>query len=73
MHLASWIKNHHQDENKLQKHIIDHKYNVNNPNISACSATSVSPSWTGVSWDANAAKMGYQWRVGNGKKVSFFF
>jgi hypothetical protein len=27
--------------------------------------------WKSVMWAANAAKMGYQWKVGNGRKIKF--
>jgi hypothetical protein len=50
---------------------IDHKYRVKNPNIFACSSVGVSPFWKGVLWAAKAAKIGYQWRVGNGRRVKF--
>jgi hypothetical protein len=32
----------------------------------------VSPFWKGVIWAAKAAKLGYQWKVGNGKKIKFW-
>ena len=70
--LASWIKKYHLDDNKLWKQIIDHKYVVNNPNIFSCSTQGVSPFWKGVLWAANAAKLGYQWKVGNGRKIKFW-
>ena len=70
--LASWIKKYNLEENKLWKQIIDHKYNVNNPNIFYCNDTGVSPFWKGVLWAANAAKMGYQWKVGDGRKIKFW-
>jgi hypothetical protein len=65
--LASWIKRYHMDADKLWMKIIDHKYEVNNPNLfSFSSTTSISPFWKGVLWTASAARMGYQWRVGDG-------
>ena len=69
--LASWVKKYHLDNNKLWKQIIDHKYEVNDPNLFCCSTTNISPFWRGVLWAATAAKVGYQWKVGNGKKVKF--
>ena len=45
---------------------------MNSPNIFYCSDQGVSPFWKGVLWAANAAKMGYQWKIGNGKKVKFW-
>jgi hypothetical protein len=52
--------------------VIDYKYNVNNPNIFSSSLVGVSPFWKGVVWEAKAAKLGYQWKVGNGKKIKFW-
>ena len=57
--LASWVKKYNLDDNKLWKQIIDHKYQVNSPNIFAASMAGASPFWKGVLWAANAAKMGY--------------
>uniref|UniRef100_A0ACD6AF76 Uncharacterized protein n=1 Tax=Avena sativa TaxID=4498 RepID=A0ACD6AF76_AVESA len=70
--LASWIKRYQLDDNKLWKQIIDHKYNVNSPNIFASSSMGVSPFWKGVLWAAQAAKIGYRWKVGNGRKIKFW-
>jgi hypothetical protein len=69
--LASWIKRYHLDNHKLWKQIIDHKYKTDSPNIFACPGQGLSPFWKGVMWAARAAKMGYQWKVGNGRKVKF--
>jgi hypothetical protein len=41
--LASWIKRYHLNDNKLWKQIIDHKYNVNEPNIFSWSPAGASP------------------------------
>jgi hypothetical protein len=70
--LASWIKRYHLDNDKLWKQIIDHKYRVDNPNIFYCSTNGVSPFWKGVLWAAKAAKMGYQWKVENGRNIMFW-
>jgi hypothetical protein len=32
----------------------------------------VSPYWKGVMWAAKATKIGYQWKVWNGKKIKFW-
>ena len=48
--LASWVKKYHLDNNKLWKQIIDHKYEVNDPNLFCCSTTNISPFWRGVLW-----------------------
>jgi hypothetical protein len=60
------------DDNKIWKQIIDSKYNVSNPNIFACSVSGASPFWKGVLWAAKAAKMGYMWKVGNGRTIKFW-
>jgi hypothetical protein len=60
------------NENKLWKKIVDIKYNIDNPNIFSCNSTGASPFWKVVLWAAKAAKMGYQWKVGDGKKVKFW-
>jgi hypothetical protein len=38
----------------------------------ACPEIGISPFWKGVMWASKAARMGYQWKVGNGKKVKFW-
>jgi hypothetical protein len=47
------------------------KYRTDAPNIFDCPDHGLSPFWKGVMWAARAAKMGYQWNVGNGRKVKF--
>jgi hypothetical protein len=69
--LASWIRRYQMDGNKLWKQIIDHKYRTDAPNIFSCPVQGLSPFWKGVMWAARAAKMGYQWKVGNGRKIKF--
>jgi hypothetical protein len=46
-------------------------YKTDSPNIFACPGQ-LSPFWKGVMWAARAAKMGYQWKVGYGRKVKFW-
>jgi hypothetical protein len=70
--LASSIKRYHLDNDKMWKQIIDHKYKTDSPNVFACRENGISPFWKGVMWAAKAAKMGYQWKVGNGRKVKFW-
>lgn len=41
-------------------------------NIFACPVNGASPFWKGVRWAAKAAKVGYMWKVGNGKKIKFW-
>jgi hypothetical protein len=45
---------------------------VDEPNIFCCPSGDASPFWKGVMWAAKAARMGYQWQVGNGKKIKFW-
>jgi hypothetical protein len=70
--LASWVKRYHLDNDKLWKQIIDHKYRVKNPNLFYCLTNGASPFWKGVLWAAKAAKMGFQWKIGNGRNVMFW-
>ena len=55
----------------MWKQIVDYKYRASNPNIFSCPDSNSSPFWKGVLWAAKAAKQGYQWKVGNGKRVKF--
>jgi hypothetical protein len=70
--LASWIKRYHLSEDKLWKQIVENKYNLDNPNLFSCTLNGASPFWKGVMWAARAAKMGYQWKVGNGRSIKFW-
>lgn len=70
--LASWIKRYHLDSSKLWKEIVDFKYETNSLNIFCCPQDKGSPFWKGVMWAMQAAKMGYTWVVGNGKKIRFW-
>jgi hypothetical protein len=51
---------------------VDFKYNRCEPNILCSSERNSSPFWKGVKWAAQAAKLGYCWKVGNGRKVRFW-
>jgi hypothetical protein len=70
--LASWIKRYHLNNDKIWKQIIDFKYRVNEPNIFYCPTNGASPFWKGIMWAAKAAKIGFQWHVGNGRKIKFW-
>jgi hypothetical protein len=70
--LASWIKRYSLAENKIWKSIIDHKYGLEDKNVLTCSTPGASPFWKGVMWAATAARIGYSWKVGNGKKIHFW-
>jgi hypothetical protein len=67
--LATWIKRYNLAEDKIWKSIIDHKYGLEDKNILVCSTPGASPLWKGVMWAATAARIGYNWKIGNGKKV----
>jgi hypothetical protein len=66
--LASWIKRYKMDGHKFWKQIIDHKYKTDAPNIFVCPDQAMYPFWKGVMWAARVSKMGFQWKVGNGRK-----
>ena len=70
--LASWLKMYNIDENKLWKQMIDHKYGTDRPNIFCSNTVGSSSFFKGMIWAAKAAKMGYRWQIGNGKKVKFW-
>jgi hypothetical protein len=70
--LATWIKRYHLADVKIWKSIIDHKYELANENILACSTPDASPFWKGVMWVAKAARIGYIWKIENGKKIHFW-
>jgi hypothetical protein len=52
--------------------LVDFKYNTNIPNIFTCKSNGVSNFWKRVLWVAQVAKMGYRWRIGNGRRVRFW-
>ena len=67
--LASWLKRYTQDDGKIWKTIIDHKYKTDNPNIFTCAPPHPSRFWKGVMEVIRAIKFGFRWKVGNGKKI----
>lgn len=70
--LASWIKRYNVDGHKLWKQFIDHKYDTNRPNLFCSSTNGASQFFKGVMWAASATKLGFRWKIGNGKKVKFW-
>ncbi|XP_073355154.1 uncharacterized protein [Aegilops tauschii subsp. strangulata] len=70
--LASWAKRYFNDDGKIWKQIIDAKYKTCKPNIFACPDIGASPLWKGILWAIKAAKIGFSWKVGNGKSVRFW-
>jgi hypothetical protein len=69
---ASWIQRYYQADGKLWKDIIDHMYASNLPSIFYGNDRGSSPFWKRVMGAAKAAKMGFRWQVGNGKKIRFW-
>jgi hypothetical protein len=69
--LASWIQRYYDPTPKLWKDIVDSKYHPNSPNWFCCDDRQGYPFWKGVMWTAKAAKMGYRWKIGNGRRVRF--
>jgi hypothetical protein len=67
--LASWLKRYNKDKDKLWTELIDHKYDTVNPNIFMSKTVGASSFFKGFMWAAQAAKMGYKWKVGNGKRI----
>jgi len=70
--LASWIKRYNIDKNKLWKQVIDSKYNTNRPNIFYSRTNGTSQFFRGIMWAASASKIGFRWKIGDGKKVMFW-
>jgi hypothetical protein len=69
--LASWVQRYYQAEGRMWKNIVDHKYNLNSPNLFCCDDRGSSPFWKWILWTTKAIKMGYEWQVGNGRRVRF--
>jgi hypothetical protein len=66
--LASWVQ---RWGDKLWKAIMDNKHSINSLNIFCCNERSAPP-LKGVLWVAQVARMGFRWKVGNGKKIHFW-
>lgn len=66
--LGSWLRRYEADDGKLWKQLIDAKYNTGKRNIFYSNPTGASQFFKSLMWAANAAKMGYKWRIGDGKK-----
>jgi hypothetical protein len=69
--LVSWVQRYYDYGSKLWRDIIDCKYNTA-PNLFCCRDRNVSPFWKGMLWAAQAAKMGYRWKPGNGERITFW-
>jgi hypothetical protein len=51
---------------------IGFEYRTLNPNLFCCPDIGASPFWEGVIWTFNAAKLGYNWNIGDGKNIRFW-
>jgi hypothetical protein len=69
---TSWVQMYYDPTPKLWKEIIKFKYNPDSPNIFYCRGRQSSPSWKVVPWVGKATKMGYKWKVDNGRRVRFW-
>jgi hypothetical protein len=69
--LGSWITRYAFDKDKIWKLLVDFKYNTNSTNIFTCRSYGDSNFWKGVLWASQVAKIGYRWRIRNGKHVRF--
>jgi hypothetical protein len=67
--LASWLKRYKIYKDKLWKELIDFKYNTANPNIFQSSTVGASSFFKGFMRAAQAARMGFRWKIGNDKSV----
>ena len=70
--LASWLKRYNVDRDKLWKELIDFKYDTLNPHVLLTRSSFASSFFKGFMWAAQAAKMGFLWKVGNERKVRFW-
>jgi hypothetical protein len=70
--LALWIQRYYDASDKLWKTIVDAKYTNRSPNLFFWNGGNCSPFWKGVTWAAQAAKLGYKWKVGDVKRVRFW-
>lgn len=66
--LGSLVSRYQADDRKLRKELIDFKYNTKRPNIFYSNEVGGSDFFKDFMWAAKAAKMGFRWSVGNGKK-----
>jgi len=48
----------------------DQKYNTESPNIFYSGTSDTSSFFKGMIWAAIATKMGYKWKIRNGKKLN---
>jgi hypothetical protein len=69
--LTSWLRRYENDRDKLWRQLLDHKYQTCRPNIFQAKTLGSSEFFKGFMWSIQASKMGYIWKIGNGRKVCF--
>jgi hypothetical protein len=69
--LGSWVRRYCLDKENIWKQLIDLKYDKCKPNLFSYRDTGASNFWKGLMWTARVARMGYRWRIGNGRKIKF--
>lgn len=70
--LASWVKRYNLDKDKLWRQLIDYKYHIDRPRILCSRDVGASQFFKGVMWVAEAARLGYRSKIGDGRKVRFW-
>ena len=70
--LGPWLKRYQTDNGKLWKEIIHFKYNTKDPHILCTSSNGASNFFKGVMWAGQAARMGFRWKIGDGRRVKFW-
>jgi hypothetical protein len=70
--LASWVKRYQADRGKIWRDLIDFKYKTDRPNIFDTKDANCSHFFKGFMWAARAAKVGFRWKVGDGRKIKFW-
>ena len=68
--LSSWLNRYNHAGNKLWRSLLDFKYNTSKPKILCCKDVGASQFFKRIMWPAKAARIGFRWKVGNGKKKS---
>lgn len=70
--LSSWVKRYNTNGQKIWKQLLDSKYGADNPNLWCASVNGASQFFRGLMWAAQAARLGYRWKVGDGRKIKFW-
>jgi hypothetical protein len=70
--LASWVQRFYNPEPKLWKEIVRCKYHLDAPNIFCYRDRSASPFLKGILWTAQAVKIGFRWKYGDGRRIRFW-